>query len=329
MNRPRLGILLSIGLVTSPLLGAGAGVSAPESIEPFFKTHCYDCHDADTAKADLNLEKLSRNIVDSADALNWQDILDKLNAGEMLPKKKKQPSKEELSEVVGDLTESLQAAQKMLRDSGGTIAIRRLNRREYEGTIKDLMGLQLNGEKLPDDPSGRFDTIGQNQSLSAIQLEKYFTFGQEIARTALEWAAKPSGESKLKRIELGPAKGHLEGRQFCEEQKFGSDSDIRYFADKRFPHRNQRIIATDQFNAPKHIRVEPIPETQYLSLPYPKKQPGSSVVQSQLRYYRHIAKLYRWMTINDIPLKPGQRLLFEFNSPTERTPIRACLPISR
>jgi len=169
----------------------------PGSIEPFFETHCYDCHDADNAKADLNLKALSRNIGDSADALNWQDILDKLNAGEMPPKKKRQPAKEELAKVVGDLTESLQAAQKLLRDSGDAIVVRRLNQREYVATIKSLMGIRLLPDKLPDDSSGRFDTIGQNQSLSAIQLEKYFNYGQEVARTALHWACQPRQESKV------------------------------------------------------------------------------------------------------------------------------------
>ena len=82
----------------------------PKSIEPFFENYCFDCHDADTAKADLNLEGMTRSIVDIADAQNWQDILDKLNSGEMPPKKKAQPSKEELAKVVGDLTESLQSA---------------------------------------------------------------------------------------------------------------------------------------------------------------------------------------------------------------------------
>ena len=37
----------------------------------------------------------------------------------MPPKKKAQPGKEELAKVVGDLTESLQSAQAMLKDSGG------------------------------------------------------------------------------------------------------------------------------------------------------------------------------------------------------------------
>ncbi|NBQ02652.1 MAG: hypothetical protein EBU27_05425 [Opitutae bacterium] len=96
----------------------------PQSIEPFFENYCFDCHDTDTAKADLDLEGLNRSIVDVADAQNWQDILDQLNSGEMPPKKKAQPGKEELAKVVGDLTEALQSAQAMLKDSGGQIALR-------------------------------------------------------------------------------------------------------------------------------------------------------------------------------------------------------------
>ena len=76
--------------------------------------------------------------------------------------------------MVGDLTEVLHSAQKMLRDTGGEIALRRLNCREYEATVKELLGIRIMADGLPDDPSGRFDTIGQNQSLSSIDLENYF-----------------------------------------------------------------------------------------------------------------------------------------------------------
>ena len=174
-------------------------VSIPKSIEPFFENYCFDCHDADTAKADLDLEGLTRSIVDVADAQNWQDILDQLNSGEMPPKKKAQPGKEELAKVVGDLTESLQSAQKMLRDSGGEIALRRINRREYESTIKDLLGIRILALKLPDDASGRFDTIGQDQILSSLDLENYFEQGQEVVRTAIHWAMLPREKAKVVR----------------------------------------------------------------------------------------------------------------------------------
>ena len=174
-------------------------VVIPKSIEPFFENYCFDCHDTDTAKADLDLEGLTRSIVDVADAQNWQDILDQLNSGEMPPKKKAQPGKEELAKVVGDLTESLQSAQKMLRDSGGEIALRRINRREYESTIKDLLGIRILALKLPDDASGRFDTIGQDQTLSSLDLENYFEQGQEVVRTAIHWAMLPREKAKVVR----------------------------------------------------------------------------------------------------------------------------------
>ena len=186
-------------LMTSSLLDAKIEVSIPNSIETFFENYCFDCHDADTAKADLDLEGLTRSIVDVADAQNWQDILDQLNSGEMPPKKKAQPGKEELAKVVGDLTESLQSAQAMLKDSGGQIALRRMNRREYQSTIKELLGIRIVAERLPDDASGRFDTIGQNQTLSSMDLENYFEQGQEVVRTAMHWALKPRAKTKVVR----------------------------------------------------------------------------------------------------------------------------------
>ena len=191
-------ILLATGILTGPAFGAD-GVPIPKSIETFFETHCYDCHDEATSKADLNLEGLTRLIGNNTDALNWQDILDQLNAGEMPPKKKPRPPKDELAGVVGDLTEALQAAQKMLKDSGGEIALRRINRREYEATVKELLGIRIMAERLPDDPRGRFDTIGQNQSLSSLDLENYFEQAQEVVRTAMHWAVLPREEAKVKR----------------------------------------------------------------------------------------------------------------------------------
>ena len=193
-----IALLVSLAGCTCPAASAQS-VTAPDSIEAFFKSYCYNCHDADSAEADLNLADLERSIMNSADALNWQNILDKLNAGEMPPKDEKQPSSTEVAAVVGDLTEALQEAQKLLQDSGGEIALRRLNRREYEATVKALLGIRITAEDLPADPSGRFDTIGQNQSLSSIDLENYFEQAQEVVRTAMHWAVLPREKAKVVR----------------------------------------------------------------------------------------------------------------------------------
>ena len=108
-----------LGLFVAALVAAAEtpqSIAAPKSIETFFNTYCYTCHDTETMKADLSLEDLTRTITNSTDAQHWQDILDQLNAGEMPPKKKKkQPSREELSLAIGDLTDVLAAAQEMLK----------------------------------------------------------------------------------------------------------------------------------------------------------------------------------------------------------------------
>ena len=208
---------------------ASAEVAIPVSIGSFMKTHCYRCHGAETQEADLSLHDMARVIGDSADALNWQDILDKLNAGEMPPEDEPQPSKVELARVVGDLTESLQAAQKMLRDSGGAIALRRLNRREYEATVKELLGIRILALRLPDDASGRFDTIGQNQSLSSLDLENYFEQAQEVVRTAMHWAVLPREEAKVVRKDASKvSKGQQKSRRTLEKVQKVHDTDRSY-----------------------------------------------------------------------------------------------------
>ena len=208
---------------------ASAEVAIPESISSFMNTHCYRCHGADTQEADLSLHDITRAIRDSADALNWQDILDQLNAGEMPPEDEPQPSKAEVAKVVGDLTESLQAAQKMLRDSGGAIALRRLNRREYEATVKELLGIRILALRLPDDASGRFDTIGQNQSLSSLDLENYFEQAQEVVRTAMHWAVLPREEAAVVRKDAAKvSKGQQKSRRILEKVQEVHDTDRSY-----------------------------------------------------------------------------------------------------
>ena len=215
--KPRLGLLLLFCFIPSL---ASAGIEVPESIHSFMKNHCYRCHGPETQEADLSLHDITLTIVDSADAVNWQDILDRLNAGEMPPADESQPSKAEVSQVVGDLTEVLHSAQKMLRDTGGEIALRRLNRREYEATVKELLGIRIMADGLPDDASGRFDTIGQNQSLSSIDLENYFEQAQEVVRTAMHWAVLP--RQKVKVVRKDAAKVSKDGRRDLRDSRKGA-----------------------------------------------------------------------------------------------------------
>lgn len=119
-------------------------------------------------------------------------MLDVPNAGDMPPEDESQPSTSELAKVLDSLTGTLITARKRLTDHGGEIAMRRLNRREYASTIRDLFGFQIAVEKIPDDNESEiFDTVGADQFFSSSHFDKYLTLGREIVRHGFDWSAQP------------------------------------------------------------------------------------------------------------------------------------------
>ena len=195
-------LLVGLILTTSTLWSAEPKVLVPEKHLDLLDTYCMDCHDADTQKGKVNLEALPLSVDTLQHAELWQKVLDVLNSGEMPPENKRQPEKVEKADFLEDLAKTMVLARKKLSDSGGQITMRRLNRREYQNTMKSLTGVSLNVDSLPaDGGSGTFDTVGASQFISSDQFEQYL----ELGRTAVDEAfarystiAKPS---KVFRVE--------------------------------------------------------------------------------------------------------------------------------
>ncbi|MEO0448643.1 MAG: DUF1592 domain-containing protein, partial [Verrucomicrobiota bacterium] len=123
-----------------------------------------------------------------------------LNSGEMPPENKKQLTQDEKKEFLADLSTQLAVAREVLADSGGIITMRRLNRREYENTIEDLLGVRIDAGDLPDDKgSGSFDTNGASLFFSSDQLETYLRLANEALGYALVSGRPP--EVQKERVE--------------------------------------------------------------------------------------------------------------------------------
>ncbi len=106
--------------------------------------------------------------MESADRL--QKILNQLNSGEMPPDDAKQPERGAKTESLDSLSHSLMVARRSLGDAGGKITMRRLNRREYKNTIRDLLGVETDARDLPaDGGAGTFDTVGSSLFMSSDQ----------------------------------------------------------------------------------------------------------------------------------------------------------------
>ncbi|MFT5470659.1 MAG: hypothetical protein ACI8UO_005789 [Verrucomicrobiales bacterium] len=137
----------------------------------FFEAHCFDCHSGETTKGDLDLEELSADFSDAEIRRRWVFLHDRVAKGEMPPENKKQPDAESRGRFLDSLGKSLSDAHAASRE----VVLRRLNRNEYENTVRDLFGVYVDVQRLlPDDSNDNgFDNIGSVLALSPEQLVLY------------------------------------------------------------------------------------------------------------------------------------------------------------
>ncbi len=187
----------------SALHAATPGISLPrKSMEPFLKAYCIDCHGPKKQKGQVRFDEVAWEITNNDSAQRWQDVLDVLNGGDMPPEDETQPPSAELEKMLEHLTGTLLVARQRLTESGGEIAMRRLNQREYANTIRDLFGFKIPTDRIPEDAeTSSFDTVGNDQFFTSAHFEKYLELGREIAAKGFEWAAKPRMEAKVTRRE--------------------------------------------------------------------------------------------------------------------------------
>jgi hypothetical protein len=69
-------------------------------VAPLIESYCMDCHDNDTSKGDLSLEKIDGNLVNGPDLGRWEKVLHQLELGQMPPEKKSQPNTAERHSLV-------------------------------------------------------------------------------------------------------------------------------------------------------------------------------------------------------------------------------------
>lgn len=160
-------------------------------VRGFFQASCLECHAGPDADSGVRLDDLPFEITAVDTAERWQKVLDVLNSGEMPPIEKPRPPEQAKTEVLAALSRALVVARKTLGDQGRATPVRRLNRREYRHTLRDLLGIDLDAagvdtSGLPDDTgTAAFDTIGSGLFMSSDQFEQYLAIG----RVAIEAAA--------------------------------------------------------------------------------------------------------------------------------------------
>lgn len=174
------------------LLACGV-VVADGAVHPLLEKHCTECHDAETKKGGLDLTALSSDLANPQTFARWVKVYDQVASGEMPPAKKARPETAAAASYLKELGVKLQAADEARIAAEGRSVKRRLNRFEYENTLRDLLRspwLDVR-ESLPEDTeSNRFNKSGQALDVSHVQLARYISTAEEALRQVLVSSAE-------------------------------------------------------------------------------------------------------------------------------------------
>ena len=187
-----------------------SATSFGKDVVPFLTKHCYICHGGGKSKGDLTLDKYRDELAIVKDREVWENVVKMVHTGEMPPKAKGRPrpapSEVELAiQAIDDILDQFDCTGP--RDDG-RVTIRRLNRVEYNNTIRDLVGVDFKpAADFPNDDVGYgFDNIGDVLSVSPLLLEKYLSAAEAIFEQAIVISDAPK-PSKQRLSSMRPSLG--------------------------------------------------------------------------------------------------------------------------
>jgi len=171
----------------------------------FLDQHCSKCHSGDDPKGDLRLDELPWNFDGTQTREQWETVLEQIETGEMPPKKRPRPPVEEVHAISALIRAQLEPRQETLRAKEGRVMLRRLNRVEYENTMRDLLGVDTKlKELLPEDGSAHgFDNVAEALQTSSFLLERYLEAADSALNDAIANRPKPQTIQKRDTIAQG------------------------------------------------------------------------------------------------------------------------------
>jgi len=192
LSPPILSLLLCAMASSAACSAETAGAWKP-AVDKFFQAHCLDCHDASSKEGGLNLAQLGDTIDGRAQTEVWTRIHDRIARGEMPPPDVARPAAAELAAMFDALRPALAAADRAERE----VVQRRLNRIEYQNTIRDLLAVDVDLlPLLPEDQQlGGFDNNGEALAISTDHLHGYLAAARRAIDAAIVVGEQPPVET--------------------------------------------------------------------------------------------------------------------------------------
>jgi Protein of unknown function (DUF1592)/Protein of unknown function (DUF1588)/Protein of unknown function (DUF1587)/Protein of unknown function (DUF1595)/Protein of unknown function (DUF1585) len=193
-------LLVSLSVAAASLANAGTPAPSPsidqqfeQTVRPFVGKYCVACHSGKMAPAQFDLKSYTSVDMVTDDFARWALLAQRLKAQEMPPKPMPSPPAAEAQQVI-DWVAAVRAEEiKKAAGDPGVVLARRLSNAEYDYTIRDLTGQDMQvASQFPVDPANQsgFDNSGESLTMSPALLNKYLKAAREVADHAV---LKPDG----------------------------------------------------------------------------------------------------------------------------------------
>lgn len=167
----------------------------------FIKQHCVECHNDSTTEGGFRADRLTHELRDSANHQAWSRVLARVQSGEMPPPQDVQrPSDAEVGAALTALKTAFHEEANTRHLEAGRVRVRRLNRLEYENTVRDLLDIDTPlRDILPeDDLRDGFNNQAGGLSISPVHIQQYMAAADQAIDAASVRQARP--ETKTHRF---------------------------------------------------------------------------------------------------------------------------------
>ena len=188
---PIASVPVLLFFVAVPALGTAAlplDRQFNQTVRPYIAKYCIGCHSGPSSAAQLDLKSFTSAEMVAKDYPHWALVMERIEAKTMPPKPMAAPPDEATRQVVAWI--GAVRAEQIKRSAGdpGLVLARRLSNAEYNYTIRDLTGRDMQVTKeFPVDPANTagFDNSGESLTMSPGLLNKYLQASRSVADHAV------------------------------------------------------------------------------------------------------------------------------------------------
>ncbi|MBT6723473.1 MAG: DUF1587 domain-containing protein, partial [Planctomycetaceae bacterium] len=192
-----------------------------EKVQPLLKKYCNRCHNPKKAAGKIDIAKFTEATQLLANRKDWLKILEKLEDEEM-PPEEPLPTFDERRFLIEWIDGEINEIDWSKVRNAGHVATARLSRQEYNNTLRDLLGVDLNpARELGEDAQGAsgFNNDRDNLFIEPAILEKYIKAAQQSI-------------DQLITLRDSPLKLHLETEEMLMTERNSKPKEFGYVLDR-------------------------------------------------------------------------------------------------